>query len=152
MYVADVQQLGIRTYFQQKNPAAYQAMTATMLESVRKGYWKPSEAQLKQTAQLHAEITKESGAACTDFVCNNASLQTFIEEKLSADVRQSYSRQMSLAKNGQANGKATVLEKQGVNGTAEPSSGHTSIWLVVMILSLLVIIIIYLRKRNGNRR
>ena len=77
MYIADEQQLGIRAYFQQKNPAAYQAMTATMLESARKGYWKPSDTQLRQMARLHADITKESGAACTDFVCNNASLQEF---------------------------------------------------------------------------
>ena len=152
MYIADEQQLGIRAYFQQKNPAAYQAMTATMLESARKGYWKPSEAQLRQTAQLHADITKESGAACTDFVCNNASLQKFIEGKLTADARQGYNRQMSLVKNEQANGKATVLEKQGVNGAAEPSSGHTSIWLVVMILLLLAMVIVFLRLKNGNRR
>ena len=152
MYVADNQQLGIRKYFQQKNPAAYQAMTATMLESARKGYWKPSEKQLKQTAQLHADITKESGAACSDFVCNNISLQQYIEGNLSSDVRQSYNRQMTLVKNGQANGKATLLEKQGVNGTEKPSSGHVSIWLVVVILSLLVMIIVFLRLRNGNRR
>ena len=152
MYIADEQQLGIRAYFQQKNPAAYQAMTATMLESARKGYWKPSEAQLRQTARLHADITKESGAACTDFVCNNTSLQKFIEGKLSADACQSYNRQMSLVKNEQADGKATVLEKQGVNGTAEPSSGHTSIWLVVTILSLLAMVIVFLRLKNGNRR
>ena len=152
LYVADVEQLGIREYFQQKNPAAYQAMTATMLESARKGYWKPSDEQLKQTAQLHAEVTKESGAACTDFVCNNISLQKFIEGNLSADVRQGYNRQMTLVKSGQANGKATVLERQGMNGTEEPSSGHTPVWLAVVILALLLTMVIYLRKRNGNRR
>ena len=152
MYVADNQQLGIREYFQQKNPAVYQAMTATMLESARKGYWKPSEKQLKQTALLHADITKESGAACTDFVCNNISLQQYIEENLSAEARQGYNRQMTLVKNGQVNGKATLLEKQGVNGTEEPSSGHISIWLTVVILSLLVMIIVFLRLRNGNCR
>jgi cobaltochelatase CobN subunit (EC 6.6.1.2) len=158
MYVADEQQLGVREYFQQKNPAAYQAMTATMLESARKGYWKPLEKQLQQTVQLHAEITKESGAACTDFVCNNASLQKFIEGKLSADARQSYSRQMSLVKNGQANGKATVLEKENHGDRSRDSFGKSNhgpvpmILLVVVILSLLVIIIIYLRKRNGNHR
>ncbi len=156
MYVADEQQLGIREYFQQKNPAAYQAMTATMLESARKGYWKPSETQLKQAAQLHAEITKESGAACTDFVCNNASLQKFIEGKLAADVRQSYSRQMSLVKSVQANGKATVLEKgasrrqipQDVD--QRPMGPVPMSLLVIIILSSLVAIIIYLRKRNGD--
>ena len=152
MYIKDDQQLGIRAYFEQKNPAAYQAMTATMLESARKGYWKPTEAQLRQTAELHAAVTKESGAACTDFVCNNTQLQSFIEGKLPTEARQGYSRQMALVKNGQAGGKATVLEKQGVNGTDEPSSSHTSIWLTVIILSLILAIIIYLRLRNGNRR
>ena len=154
MYVADVQQLGIHEYFQQKNPAAYQAMTATMLESARKGYWKPSDTQLRQTAQLHADITKESGAACTDFVCNNASLQKFIEGNLSADVRQNYSQQMTLVKSGQSNGKATVLEKTGARGveTGDKSQGWSPILLAAIILVLLVVMIIYLRMRNGNRR
>ena len=154
MYVADVQQLGIHEYFQQKNPAAYQAMTATMLESARKGYWKPSDTQLRQTAQLHADITKESGAACTDFVCNNASLQKFIEGNLSADVRQNYSQQMTLVKSGQSNGKATVLEKTGARGveTGDKSQGSSPILLAAIILVLLAVMIIYLRMRNGNRR
>ena len=157
MYVADEQQLGIREYFQQKNPAAYQAMTATMLESARKGYWKPSETQLKQTAQLHAEITKESGAACTDFVCNNASLQVFIEGHLSADVRQGYNRQMMLVKSGEVNGKVTVLEKGNSRGQVPQVDGQQLTGpvpmglLVIVILLLLVMIIIYLRKRNGDR-
>ena len=157
MYVADVQQLGIREYFQQKNPAAYQAMTATMLESARKGYWKPSETQLKQTAQLHAEITKESGAACTDFVCNNASLQEFIEGKLSVDVRQGYNRQMMLVKSGEVNGKVTVLEKGNSRGQVPQVDGQQLTGpvpmslLVIVILLLLVTIIIYLRKRHGDR-
>ena len=157
MYVADEQQLGIREYFQQKNPAAYQAMTATMLESARKGYWKPSETQLKQTAQLHAEITKESGAACTDFVCNNASLQVFIEGHLSADVRQGYNRQMTLVKSREVNGKVTVLEKGNSRGQVpqvdgqQPTGPVPMSLLIIVILLLLVMIIIYPRKRNGDR-
>ena len=157
MYIADEQQLGIRAYFQQKNPAAYQAMTATMLESARKGYWKPTEAQLRQTAQLHADMTRESGAACTDFVCNNASLQKFIEGQLTADARQGYSRQMSLVKNGQTDGKATVLEKQGENqrritGTVLRDTISAGNWIIriVPVILLLAVIIIYLRKRNGD--
>ena len=152
MYITDDQQLGIRAYFQQKNPAAYQAMTATMLESARKGYWKPSDAQLQQTARLHADITRENGAACTDFVCNNAPLQEFIAGNLPSDVRQGYNRQMSLVKNGQTGGKATVLERQKSGVSHQEASDHTPIWLTVIILALIVGIIIYLRMRNGNRR
>jgi cobaltochelatase CobN len=154
MYVADVQQLGIHEYFQQKNPAAYQAMTATMLESARKGYWKPSDTQLRQTAQLHADITKESGAACTDFVCNNTQLQEFIAGKLPSDASQSYNRQMMLVKSSQTGGKATVLEKTGARGmeSGDKSQGSSPILLAAIILVLLAVMIIYLRMRNGNRR
>ena len=152
MYITDDLQLGIRAYFQQKNPAAYQAMTATMLESARKGYWKPSDAQLQQTARLHADITRENGAACTDFVCNNAPLQEFIAGNLPSDVRQGYNRQMSLVKNGQTGGKATVLERQESGVSHQEAADHTPIWLTVIILTLIVGIIIYLRMRNGNRR
>ena len=152
MYVADDLHLGIRDFFQQKNPAAYQAMTATLLESARKSYWKPSDTQLRQTAQLHADITKESGAACTDFVCNNAPLQSFIEGKLTADARQSYNRQMTLVKSGKTDGKAMVLKKQQSGVNTQASSDHKPLWLAGIILLLLLTIIIYLRLRHGNRR
>ena len=65
MYIVDENHLGIRDYFQRINPASYQAMTSVMLESARKGYWKASDEQLKVTARLHAQITREAGAACT---------------------------------------------------------------------------------------
>ena len=147
MYIVDEQQLGIRKYFSQKNPAAYQAMTTTMLESARKGYWTPSEAQLRQTALLHADITKEAGAACTDFVCNNTQLQEFIAGKLPADARQRFNSQMSQVKSGQSVGKSIVLEKQAVT-TTQHSSPIT--YIAIVILIILVSVIIYLRRRNGN--
>ena len=61
---------------------AFQAMTAVMLESARKGYWKASDEQLKTTASLHAQITREKGAACTEFVCDNDKLQSFVADQL----------------------------------------------------------------------
>ena len=159
MYVKDEQQLGIREYFKQKNPAAYQAMTATLLESARKGYWKPSAPQLRATALLHAAITQDCGAACTDFVCNNPQLQAFVEGHLPADNRTGYSRQMSLTKSRQANVKATILERQH-QGASQPSSVSlqpssvpmTILGLVAIMLTTLVAVVIYLRQRNGNRR
>jgi len=151
MYVTDDQQLGIRNYFQAKNPAAYQSMTATMLESARKGYWKPTAAQLRETARLHADITVESGAACTDFVCNNTSLQAFVEGQLQGGAKENYAWQMMLVKSGQANGRATVLEKRSTSNTHHPTP-DTHLWLAVIIVILLVAVIVFLRLRHGNRR
>ena len=151
IYVADAYQLGIREYFLQTNPAAYQAITATFLESARKGYWKPSDKQLRQTAQLHADVTKEGGAACTDFVCNNQPLQSFIEQHLPTNDRQAYHNQISLLKPPSPTVLRRVPERQAASMPEETTSRHTSIWLAIGILSLLAIIVIYLRLRNGNR-
>ena len=58
VYVQDRENLGIEEYFERTNPAALQEMTATMLESARKGFWDPSEEQLEQVASLNARITE----------------------------------------------------------------------------------------------
>ena len=63
IYVTDEFQLGIQQYFQQKNPAAYQSMTSVMMESARKGYWKPDEKQLNRITQLHADYTRRLSLA-----------------------------------------------------------------------------------------
>ena len=163
MYIADEQQLGIRPWFQQKNPAAYQAMTATMLESARKGYWTPSDQQLQSLVKLHADVTHESGAACTDFVCNNVQLQEFVAGKLPPDARQSYMSIMRNVESGmqdvQNSGKATVLKKQdaslppsreGVAAQEAFSIGKGLVGATIVIL-LLIAVVVYLRMKHGNR-
>ena len=62
LYVEDAEGLGVRQFLEQKNPAAYQSMTETMLESARKGYWKPSDAQLAQMKQLNTQLTAQTAA------------------------------------------------------------------------------------------
>ena len=62
LYVDDAEGLGVRQFLEQKNPAAYQSMTETMLESARKGYWKPSGAQLAQMKQLNTQLTAQTAA------------------------------------------------------------------------------------------
>ena len=87
-------------------------MTSVMIESARKGFWKPSAGQLKQLAQLHAEITKESGAACTDFVCNNEKLQDYVSRQLDGKLRSDYQRSMDAVKLSASGQKDMVLKEQ----------------------------------------
>ena len=126
LYVTDEQGLGIRQYFMQKNPAAYQAITATMLESARKGYWHPTASQLATTATLHAAITGEAGAACTDFVCNNAALQHFVARQLPAAAARSYNQQLAQVKGGEGASKGVVLQEQGTAAAGQASSSAES--------------------------
>ena len=51
VYIDDKLKLNIREYFEKKNPAALQEMTAVMLETVRKGYWKADAETVRQIAE-----------------------------------------------------------------------------------------------------
>ena len=66
LYVEDAEGLGVRQFFEQKNPAAYESMTHTMLEGVRKGYWKPSASQLAQVEQLNARLSEQTAASSSN--------------------------------------------------------------------------------------
>ena len=91
VFVDDKYNLDMKKYFESKNPYALQEITAVMMETARKGLWKTDAATLRQLAELHAELVKIHGAACSGFVCNNAKLKEFIDAKLSdARAKQSY--------------------------------------------------------------
>lgn len=146
MYILDEQQLGIREMMMQKNPAAFQAMTAVMLESARKGYWQPSDQQVKTMSLLHADITRESGAACTDFVCNNQPLQQYVETQLPAETRKEFSRQMTMVKGNGSNNM--LLGKVGGQSADRVQSPFIMVSAVVLVIVLLAGLLIWLRRKN----
>ncbi|MFA5074147.1 MAG: cobaltochelatase subunit CobN [Nitrospirota bacterium] len=77
-YVLDRNNLGIKEMFEQaKNMHAYQALVARMLETIRKGYWKPDEKIRETLAKEYAETAEEVGLACCDHTCNNPLLTEF---------------------------------------------------------------------------
>lgn len=150
IYIADVNNLGIREYFERENPAAFQEMTATMLESARKGFWTPSESQLKTIAAAHAETTEKHGAPCTEFVCSNQKLQAFITSNLNSSQKSAFEQNMSRAVS--VDNKGVVL--RGDNFPMEKESiGKSTIHVItIMAIIILVIFMIILirRKRHGN--
>lgn len=84
VFIDDKHDLAMREYFESKNPYALQNMTSVMLETARKGYWEPSEEVLQNLAQIHAELVRDFGAACSYETCGNRKLQEFIEGNLIA--------------------------------------------------------------------
>ena len=50
VYVKDNLKLGIHEFFKQESPAALEEITAVMLETARKGYWKSTEEKLAGVA------------------------------------------------------------------------------------------------------
>ena len=145
MYITDEHKLGVKNFFQAINPAAFQAMTSVMLESARKGYWKPTAQQLKTTADLHAQITREAGAACTDFVCNNPKLQEYISSQLSEQDRKTYTRQMTEVKESSSSQKEMVLKDDQQQA---PITTSDTIVLIAVIAVILLLLFFFIKKRN----
>lgn len=77
-YVLDKNGLDIKKMFKDAgNMFAYQSLVARMLETVRKGYWKPDKQVIKTLSKEYAESAKEVGLACCDHTCNNPLLTEF---------------------------------------------------------------------------
>jgi cobaltochelatase CobN len=120
-----------------------------MIESARKGFWKPSAEQLKELARLHAEITKESGAACTDFVCNNEKLQAFVSKQLDGKLRTDYQHSMDAVKMSASGQKDMVLKEQNQRQTMWKRPHVVNGIVVGMVVVLgLVVLVVWLRRKK----
>jgi cobaltochelatase CobN len=83
VYVRDKYSLGLKEFFNRENPWAYQSMTARMLETVRKGYWKADEKKVKKLSVEYALNVVEKGVACCDHTCNNPMLNQMVVNVIS---------------------------------------------------------------------
>ncbi len=84
VFIEDKHQLKMREFFEKKNVFALQDLTSIMLETARKGYWKPRAEVLQRLAALHAELVASFGAACSYETCGNRKLQEFVTAQLNA--------------------------------------------------------------------
>ncbi len=84
VYVEDSHSLGLREWFDRENPYAFQNLTAVLLESARKGFWKPSPEVLQETANAYAQSVGRHGPAGDLRTVDNARLQSFVNEQLRA--------------------------------------------------------------------
>lgn len=158
IYVKDELNLSIKKTFETKNPYALQEMTAVMLESARKGMWKASKTQIKDVAQLHGELVKTHTAGCSEFICNNEKLRTFISRNLPEEQSKQYQSDIKAAREVQLEpskrDKNVVLKKEEQQSdpsksqeiTSERKKNYTLLYVVVA-LALLVSGWILIKKR-----
>lgn len=150
-YVKDQYHLGTRAFFEQKNPAALQEMTAVMMESARKGYWKASDAQLKDIAQLHTELVKKYGASGSQMVSDNQKLQDFIAHKVDAASAKAYQQQISEVRHEQvSNQNSQVLKKEEMSSANTTTTIVNSVAVVVIAVVFIILIALLVRRRRQN--
>ena len=150
-YVKDQFNLGTRTFFEQKNPAALQEMTAVMMESARKGYWKASDAQLKDIAQLHTELVKKYGASGSQMVSDNQKLQDFIAKKVDAASAKAYQQQINEVRHEQVSDQnSQVLKKEEMSSANTTTTIVNSVAVVVIAIVFIILIALLVRRRRQN--
>lgn len=167
MYVVDKHQLGTVDFFEQNNPAALQDLTASMMETIRKGYWQATPEQKHTIAQLHAESLAKAGAGCSGMVCDNAKLRKMIQEQLTPEQQRDYTAALdkALKVTSQSDQKQQVLSKdsdkaQGRKQSSSSTSAEdqdslsTSEVVViggVVLVFILVLSILYSRRKKRTK-
>ena len=81
VYVQDKHNLGLKQFFDSKSPFAYQDMTARMVETVRKGYWKADADTQKKLLEEYVESVNKYGASGAETTSGNARLQKYVMEQ-----------------------------------------------------------------------
>lgn len=151
VYVKDKFHLGIHEKMGAINPAAMQEITATMMETARKGYWKASPEQLREIAKVHTAFTRKYGASGSSFEGANSKLQDFIAKQSSASDAKAYKDNLRKQSHTLADSKqqAMVMKKQTTQSAEEMErTGFNGIYVVGIVLALFVAFAVIIRQKR----
>ncbi|MEZ6045252.1 MAG: cobaltochelatase subunit CobN [Planctomycetaceae bacterium] len=84
VYVRDEKNLNIREWFEAENPYAFQELTEILLETIRKGYWQPSQETIQELAVEYAKSVARHGEGGGIRGGGNIKLEDFVEQILNA--------------------------------------------------------------------
>ena len=150
VYVKDKFDLGVRNFFERKNPAALQEMTAVMMETARKGMWNASPEQLAEIAKLHTELIEKHKASCSNTVCNNVKLREFIANNSTKESAQKYEQNIrDIREATVSEDKSMVLKKEQLSDTNEQITWVSNIVVgTLMIVAFGAIVWVVRRRRK----
>ena len=155
VYVKDEYKLNVKDFFEKQNPAALQEVTAVMMETARKGYWKASPEQLSNIAKLHTDLVRQFGPSGSGFTGDNAKLQQFIASQVDAQTAANYNKELKQMKQATLDGEATkggmVLNKQSsdaVQGAQEEQNSLNGGLIAGIVLVAFVVMLLILKKKR----
>lgn len=150
LYVLDKENLGMQAFFERENPAAMQEITAVMIETARKGFWKATDAQLKALTDLHLQFVERFGLEPSGFSGDNTKLQEYIEKQVSKEQAVAYRKQIEQAKNGATDTErkeAKVLRREELSDKKEKVK-LDGLWIGVGVVAVFIAIVLFVRKRK----
>ena len=83
VYVRDRHNLHVREWFDKNNPHAFQKLSVTLMETIRKGFWPADEATRLEITAAYAKSVAKHGRAGGVREGGNEKLETFIDRTLS---------------------------------------------------------------------
>lgn len=150
MYIEDTQHLGTTKFFEEKNPTALQEITASMLETIRKGYWKASKSQIDKLSKMNANLTTKYDIQA-EFTGENKKLQKFVQDHLSSSEKTQFSEKMSEQMGKVKDSK--VLKKDQKDAEQVTTKDATKYVVpVAAVLLLLILLVVYVKRRNSHSK
>lgn len=155
VYVADKYNLGVKDEMGKVNPAALQELTATMMETARKGYWKATPQQLAGIAKVHTEMVAKYGPSGSSFEGNNSDLQNFIAKNAGETGAKGYKQSMNNMTQTTADkqAKGMVMKKESTATSADEAQdtgSNSGIIAVGVALVVFVVLLIVLRRKRKS--
>ncbi|MFT3722223.1 MAG: cobaltochelatase subunit CobN [Hyphomonadaceae bacterium] len=80
-YIEDKQNLGMKQFFEDKSPFAFQDITARMIETIRKDHWNADEATKARLLSEYIESINTHGVSCTEVSCGNGRLLEYVMQE-----------------------------------------------------------------------
>lgn len=155
VYIKDEYKVGIQKYFEQKNPAALEEITAVMLEGARKGMWKPTRGQIKTLASRHMDLVNRFKPSCSGFVCNNNKLRQFIakEGADNAVQQQQYLRNINQIREKATGGKqGMTMKKETLSDNQNTTSDSVNGTVIIIVVLIAIIAVVLIVRRNRKMR
>ena len=78
VYVEDKHGLDLKAFFDANSPFAYQNMSARMVETIRKNYWRADEATTERLLSEYVESVATYGVGCAGHTCGNPRLLQYV--------------------------------------------------------------------------
>ncbi len=152
VYVKDKFGLEVQKYFEEKNPAALEEMTAVMMESVRKGLWKASDQQVADIVKLHTDLVNKYKPSCSGFVCDNAKLRDFIASKSDPQTATTYQqniRDIREVKLSSDKKDGVVLKKEEMSQFPDEQTNNVSNTIAgIVVVAAIVFLVLVVRHRR----
>ena len=81
VYVEDKHELGMKKFFEDHSPFAYQDLTARMVETIRKGYWDADAATEATLLSEYVNSVTMHGVGCAKHTCGNPRLLQYVLDR-----------------------------------------------------------------------